>query len=377
MNRHPVATPTRIAALALLTSLAGCSSIENFLLGDKVDYRSQATKSKPLDVPPDLTQLARDARYQVQGGVVSASGQAGTSAGASTAAAAGGSLVAPVELGQMSVERSGNQRWLVVPLPPEKLWPQLRAFWVERGFKLAEDSPETGLMETDWAENKSKIPMDFVRSTLGRMFDSLYSSGERDRFRTRVERTAKGSEIFISHRGMEEVYSGERKESTVWQKRPTDPALESEMLTRLMVKLGAKEDVAAPLVASAPVQADRARLLGGEAAAQLQVDENFDRAWRRVGLALDRSGFTVEDRDRAAGLYYVRYVDPKFAGKEDPNFFQRLFSSGNNDGAPVKYRVLLKGAGDKTVISVQTSQGTPETGDAGKRIVSVLLNEMK
>ena len=129
-----------------------------------------------------------------------------------------------------------------------------------------------------------------------------------------------------------------------------------------------------------PAGTPRARVLAGSNPA-LQVDDGFDRAWRRVGLALDRSGFTVEDRDRKNGLYYVRYVDPKLAGQEEPNFFQKLFTFGDKknaaDATLSRYRIALKTDGDKTTVSVLNNQGAPESTDIGKQIVGVLYNDLK
>jgi outer membrane protein assembly factor BamC len=367
--------------LSLALTFAGCSSVDNFLQGDKVDYKSQSTKTAPLEVPPDLTQLQRDGRYAPAGGSVNASTyQAGGATLTPAAAAAVG--VAPTTLGAMRVVREGNQRWLVVPMPAEQLWPQLREFWTERGFNLVTDNAQAGVMETDWAENRAKIPQDIIRRTVGRVLDTLYDTGERDRYRTRVERSGETSEVYISHRGMTEEYAGDRKETTVWTPRPADPGLEAEFLTMLMVKLGTKEAAAREVIAkaaSAPaVASTRARAVAGQPA--LQVDEGFDRAWRRVGLALDRSGFTVEDRDRAGGLYFVRYVDPKNAATAaEQGFFSKLFSFGKSDaaGAPVRYRIAVKGEGEKTNVTVQNSQGSPEASDVGQRIVSLLVDDLK
>jgi outer membrane protein assembly factor BamC len=355
-------------------ALVACSSVESFLTGDKIDYKSQSSKTAPLDVPPDLTQLARDSRYQPQGGVVSASGlQAGAAA-----AAASAPVVAPNALGDLRIERQGNQRWLVTPLTPEQLWPQLRAFWTERGFNLTLDDAQTGVMETDWAENRGKLPNDGIRKLLGGLLEPLYSTGERDRFRTRIERVAGGSEVYITHRGMEEILQGQFKDAPAWRNRPNDPQLEAEMLVRLMAKLGTKEDVARAQVATpAPTAAARARVLSGEPGATLEYDEAFDRAWRRVGLALDRSGFTVEDRDRSGGLYFVRYVDPKVAAREEPNFFSKLFGSDKGNADLQRFRIALKRAGEKTQVAVQNSQGAPESGEAGQRIVALLVEELK
>ena len=172
------------------------------------------------------------------------------------------------------------------------------------------------------------------------------------------------------------MYTGERKDNTVWTRRDNDPQLESDMLARLMARLGARDEVTAKAaVAAAPEAPARARALAG--AATLEVDEPFDRAWRRVGLALDRGGFTVEDRDRSAGLYYVRYIDPKATATEEPNFFAKLFGAKGPNKDPVRYRVVLKGDGGKTNVAVQTSAGAPESGDVGKAIVSQLVRDLR
>ena len=223
---------------------------------------------------------------------------------------------------------------------------------------------------------KALFPQDAVRRTIGRVFDSLYSTGERDKFRTRVERTAKGSEVYISHRGVEEVYVNQQKDSTVWQPRAADPQLEAAFLSRLMQKLGVAEEAAKTAVANAPAAPTRARMVAGQVST-LQVDDNFDRAWRRVGLALDRGGFTVEDRDRAQGLYFVRYVDPKDVGKGEPGFFAKLFGKTDAAGGPLRYRVQVKGDGDRSTVAVLSAQGAPEAGENGQRIVSLLLEELK
>lgn len=378
---HPK-TPSRArmgpAVAGLLIALSGCTAIENFAGGDRVDYRTAPAKTVPLDIPPDLTQLARDSRFQTPGGSVSAAAfQAGTPATGRAAAPA--PLVAPQALGSIRLERYGTQRWISTPLSPDQLWPQLQAFWKEAGLTLVLDEPAAGLMETAWGENRAKLPEDVIRRTLGRLADALYSTGERDKFHTRVERTATGSEIYVSHRGVVEVATGGRQnETTGWQRRPSDPELEAAMLARMLVKLGLKEEQAKAVtaeVAAAPPA--RARVLEGRPAATLQVDDNFERAWRRVGLALDRSGFTVEDRDRAQGLYFVRYIDPALAGQEEPGFFAKLFGADKSEGGPKKFRISVKGEGNASLVSVLNATGAPENGDVGSRIVKLLVEDLK
>ena len=379
MIRSSIAFPLplawRGAVLVLAITLMGCTTVNDLMAGDKVDYRSAGNRTAGLEVPPDLTQLAHDSRYQQPSGVVNASTFQAPTLVATNAPA----TVALQSAGKLHLERQGNDRWLSSTLTPEQLYPQLRSFWKDNGFVLVQDRPEAGVLETDWAENRAKLPNDAIRRTVGKVFDSAYSTGELDKFRTRIERTANGSDIYITHRGMVEVYVGERKETTVWQPRPADPQLEGEFLSRLMIKLGATEEVAKAAVATTPAGPVHARRVDGTAAT-LQVDDGFDRAWRRVGLALDRSGFTVEDRDRAQGLYFVRYVDPKFAGKQEPGFFSRLFSFGSKKetlGGPARYRVAVTGEGASSTVAVQDAKGAPESGDAGKRIIELLVDDLK
>lgn len=369
-KRPAVAIATTGAVCAATLLLGGCSSIDGLFGGSKVDYRTQAAKTAPLEVPPDLTQLAREGRFRATADTVSASGMQSRAAAVATT-----TQVAPNAVGDIRLERQGNQRWLSVPLPPEQVWPVVKAFWAERGFALEVENAQTGVLETAWTENRTKIPEDFIRRTIGRVFDALYSTGERDRYRTRLERTASGTEVYISHRAMEEVYTSAQKDNTTWRAKPADPQAEAEILSALMVRLGTKEDVARVAMAKATTSAAPSRPTAAAAGAaapvgatSLVVDDDFDRAWRRVGLALDRSGFSVEDRDRAAGLFFVRYVDPALAGKEEPGFLSRWF--GKAEPAPVqRLRVQLKAEGGKTTVTVQNSQGAPETGAAARRII--------
>jgi outer membrane protein assembly factor BamC len=357
----------QIAKLALLTlcaALAACSVLE----GEKIDYKS-AGKGVSLEVPPDLTQLSKDSRYVITGGTVTASGfQVGQ--------AAPGVPTAANTMGDVRIERAGNQRWLVVNRPADQLWGPVRDFWQESGFLLTLDQASLGIMETDWAENRAKLPQDFIRNTLGKIVDSIYSTSERDRFRTRLERTASGgTEIYISHRGMMEVYSNTQKDQTIWQPRPADPELETEFLRRLMVKLGApQEQVRTQTAAAAARSTSRVATVGSTPV--VMIDEGFDRAWRRVGLALDRTGFTVEDRDRNQGTYFVRYVEPS-ADRKDQGFLAKLFKREDPAVAPLKYRINLKSQGESTTVSVLNAAGTPETSVNAQRIVQVIADDLK
>jgi outer membrane protein assembly factor BamC len=381
MSRQPARSkrpqrPALLAACALAALASACSTVEQVTGDRKVDYRSESGKTPGLDIPPDLTRLSRDGRFQSRpDGSVSASAVAAPP----TAASPSTGPVAPSALGDFRVERQGQQRWLVTSRSPEQLWEPIKAFWVERGFTLEVENAQTGVMETGWAENRAKIPEDFIRRTIGRALDGLYSTGERDRFRTRLERTAEGgTEIFITHRGAEEVYTSTAQDRTGWQPRASDPQLEAEFLSKLMVRLGAPEAGAREAVAQAPDRPALARAAAVSDAATLLLPEGFDRAWRRVGLALDRGGFTVEDRDRAAGLYFVRYIDPAAlaVSQREPGLLDRVL--GRKAEARIeRYRVLVKADGANTTVSLQNSQGVAEVGDTARRILGQLASDLR
>jgi len=363
-----------VSALLALSLLAGCSSLREVMDGERVDYKSSGAKGPSLDIPPDLTQLSRETRYVVPGTAVSASSyQVGQPTQAVQTAA--------TSVGDVRIERAGTQRWLVVNSPADKLWGPVRDFWLESGFLLAQDQENLGIMETDFAENRAKLPQDFIRSALGKVFDGLYSTGERDKFRTRLERRPDGgTEIYVSHRGMIEVITGAKAgsssgDSTVWQPRPADPELEAEFLRRLMVKLGVSQEQSKALVAAGATK-QTSRIATVNNLPVVQIDEGFERAWRRVGLALDRTGFTVEDRDRSQGTYFVRYVEP-VANKTEPGFFSKLFSGSPAATPPLKYRIAVKSQGESTTVSVLNAQGAAESSANAQRIVQVIADDLK
>ena len=355
--------------LALASLLSGCSLLQE----DKIDYKS-AAKAPTLEIPPDLTQLRKESRYAIESTSATASGFQNAS---SRLVDAGTAVNA---LGNAKIERQGNQRWLVTTQSADKVWEPLREFWTSNGFVLVTDAPDVGIMETEWAENRAKLPQDFIRRTLGKVLDSLYSTGERDKFRTRVERNAQGGvEIYITHRGMIENYTDVQKDRTIWQPRPSDPELEIEFLRRLMVKLGTTPEAAktATVAASSTETSSQVSSINGQPVIVLQ--DNLDRAWRRTGVALDRSGFTVEDRDRSAGMYFVRYVA---AGTttEPTGLLGRLFTSKKDTPSTLtKYQINLTSSGEnQSTLRVLTASGQPQpSAQDAERILKLIAAELR
>ena len=371
----------KLFVTAAAAVLSGCASDSG------VDYKKAGTLP-PLEVPPDLTSPARDNRYSVPENARSTATLSGYQAERreQPARATGSPVVLP-EIERMRIERAGSQRWLVVQEPPEKLWPVIKEFWQESGFLITMENPEAGVMETDWAETRAEIREGAVRNFLGKILDQFHSTSERDKYRTRLDRApdGQGTEIYISHRGMEELYTTREPTSTTagqtaWQPRPADPELEAEFLRRLMVRLGAKEERAKQLTASAAPQQRADIVKSNDGTERLQVHEPFDRAWRRVGLALDRVGFTVEDRDRQKGLYFVRYADPEVEmGEKDRGFLDRITGWFSNDSKvkAAQYRVQVTQDPNGSQVYVLNKEGAAERSKTAQRILTLLHEQLK
>ena len=387
---------TRISlALAIAVAVSGCSWFNT-----KDDYRGAASRrAQPLEVPPELSRPQAEDRYAIPDPKSQTTYSQYTQRG--NAPAVPGAPDAKTVLPKIEgarLERQGDQRWLVVKGDPAAVWPVAREFWTENGYQLVKEEANAGILETEWYEDKSKIPQDLMRRTVGKVAPNLWSTPRRDKYRTRLEKGSEygTTEIFISNRNVEEIFADANQDRTVWQSRPADKDAEAEMLQKLLVKIGTAQAVAQaeaqakqqgtqvastrPTAASAA--AERNAVLQGN---QLTVNDSFDRAWRRVGLALDRVGFTVEDRDRTKGLFYVRYVDPEKdssapKNRGDEGFFDKLKfwkSDTPKDKLP-QYRVHVADAGSSmSQVVVQNSQGQPDQSNTSKRILSLLYDQLK
>ena len=385
MNSRFASPTVKLSIVVLLATLGACTWTSNMLEGDKLDYKSQATvKVKSLEVPPDLSSLPRDDRYDLPGnaGATTLSSYKQQKSAASSSSS-GPEVIPPIK--EARLERAGGQRWLVVNLTPDQVWPVTKEFWQEQGFLIKTEDQATGIMETDWAENRAKIPQDFIRNTIGKVLDGLYSTGERDKFRTRIERTPDGhSEIYVSHRGAKETLTGVQKDNTIWEPRASDPELEAEFLRRLLVRLGSDKEQAKAVVASGYLTPNsepaRSKLVPGGSGTQPYVElvDPFDRAWRRVGLALDRVGFTVEDRDRNQGVYFVRYVDPNADARDKPGLLSRIFSSSDDRlKQAAQYRIAVRTQSNLTRVTVLDKDGAAVTTDVGGRILALVNDQLK
>lgn len=367
-----------VAALSGLILVSGCAQMRSVLEGDNsVDYKS-VVMTDPLSIPPDMTQAASDPRYRAPAGGTTTFNQfqqAGQQAAARGATAAQ-SAVLPTR-SDMRVLRDGDLRWLSIDMSADKVFSLAADFWSENGFTLDVTDPKAGLLVTNWAENRAKIPESWIRQLLGSVLQGLWDSGTRDKFRTRIERAGNRTEVYISHQHMDEIATGSDGTDIRWVRGKEDPGLNAAMLARMMVFMGEDVDGARKKMAQAVANPQSPKVVTPATdQSVLIISENFDRAWRRVGVALDSGGFAVDDRDRSAGDYYVRYVDSDTGIKrEDPNFLSRLFGAKDPGKAPT-YRIHLDSRGNQTEVTVLNEKGVRDESATAKRLLAVLADKI-
>ena len=370
-------TKIRFLALAAGISVAmvGCSTVDDLLSQDQVDYKS-TVRADPLSLPPDLSDTQINTpQYSVTGNTASA--LAYNESQERTAASNQGLNVLP-EVDGMKVARSGNTRWLQIDADPNLVYPRLISFWNNEGFTINRDNPQAGIIETDWAENRAKIPGNFLRRTLGSIIDMVSDSGERERFTTRLERSGGTTEIYINHQRMIETAMDRDGTTFKWLPAEEDPGLNAVMLSRLMAFLGAEEERAqnavrnAQEIPSSQASSGSSELTSIEGQTALNSALSSDDTWRRVGSSLSRAGFTIDESNLANGTYVVRYLDTDTGEKRQAsNFISRLWGDEGNI-TPVPYTVKITPQAQGSMISVFNKDGQEENTTTGARILQVI-----
>jgi outer membrane protein assembly factor BamC len=415
-----------IVSLLSILALAGCDSIP--FIDTTSDYKS-AGRGKPLEVPPDLTSASASDTYNVPGGTTYSQYSEGQGQQEEQT-----EKILPTS-DSVKMERAGSQRWLVVQAPPEKVWPVVREFWNELGFAVRTENPQTGVMETEWVD-----PSDLTKDKEGNYLDKfqgwldkLNALSSRQKFRTRIDRgmEEETTEIYMSHRSVSDVPDdGKQRVRTVYgevetgyknedfdkkkgskEARAIAEDIDAELLRRLMVRMGVEEQKSHTIMASASTEKRATFEQGKTGNAKLTINDPFDRAWRRVGLALDRIGFVVEDRDRSRGIYYVRYSDIsiddpqsetkkkglldslKFWGddeeekskapapkKEEKGLTDKLkFWGDDKDKAEreKQYRIQIGRGEETSAVTVTDQNGQVDLSPTANRILAMLYDQLK
>ena len=375
-----------LAVFAL--SACGSYNVDDVLPDKSVEYKRETQAERNLEIPPDLTSDRINDRMSVPdnfGGVSTSYSEYITDRqlrGVDGPRRVADGSVLP-ELNDLEIRRDGDLRWLWINAPVEEVWQRITDFWQDNGILLVEQDPTVGIMRTSWLENRAEIKRDIVTNAVRRVFDALYEVGTRDQYRIRLERAPNdATELYLTHFGMEEqvvAEAGGKVTNTIWQPRERDPQLEAEMLRRIMVFLGAADERArAQLAARGQSDVARSQLINTARGVELRIDDRFSRAWRLVGLALDRVGFAVEDRDRSAGIYYVRYNDPSREDADKGWLSGLAFWSDDDDIDKVnRYQVRIGAGTNGTVVRVANEQGERDNSPTALRILTLLQEQVR
>lgn len=375
-----------VLPMALTSLLGGCGGgkLDKILPDERLAYKEAREAGENLELPPDLASGGFDDALDIPpaAGAATYSEYAGERAARQRIAGSG--QVLP-EVSGVALKRTGDKRWLEIDATPQAVWPEVVAFWRQQGILLEEQDPAIGVMKTDWLENRAEIRDDIVTRTLRTVADGLYSTSTRDQYRVRIDRGPQPSttEVYLTHRMMEERLVrntvGEGA-TTVWEPAASDPEKEAAMLRRLMLYLGVSDRRAEQMLAggtSAAADAPRARLVRAGAGSVLVVPAEYRRAWRQIGLALDRTGFAVEDRDRSAGVFFVRYDDPQ-RGQQKQGILSRIaFWQGGDQDSVQQYQVRLEEQDGETRVTVHDADGTRDTSATAERILGLLEEQMR
>lgn len=362
-----------ILVLLLVGGASGCS-----LSGEKQE--SPGKLRETLEVPPDL---ARPQSGELATGVPSGTAVYSAISGktpettqaesAATAALSPASTPAPAPAGKpgIKLERDGAQRWLVVQDTPDRVATRVRSYLVSQNMKLAVDDPKSGIFETEWEERKVNLG----QNTFTRILSSMQSTGLRDKYRIRIEagQVTGTSEVYVSHQGLEEiVINAPSGPSSTWQPRATDLHAEAQLLSGLMTTLGLSEQEAKEQIGKTVTSGGAVKNKDG----LLLPQQDLDQAWRRVGQALDRSSFVIEDRDRHLGIYYV--YDKSNAGAKRNSLFGGWLKLGENTEVfEDRFQVVLKAVEGGTSLQVLDVKGQHTESKNGEQLFVYLQKQLQ
>lgn len=366
---------------AFITVIAGCGSSDK-KDRPKTEYYGSVMRSGGLEIPPDLTQTDPDQNITLPAGADSSNGQA--SSGQQGGVLSNRRVLA--EPSNVTLMRDEDQRWLIVSAEPDIIWPELVEYWTKDGIELVINSPESGVIETEWLINYADFTSSFGKVFRG-ILNKVTESGRRDKYRISIDYGVEPgtTEVYVAHRGMEEIALGPTRTQIPdykWVKRPSDPSLELAIMRQIMVYLGVDEDEADSMAEQdLPEEVDKARLLIDDVDEPVLVlDDTFPRAWQRVGLALDRSGYIVVGRNRQQGGYLIELANPDLIEEKKDGFFSRLFKRDKQDVEEILYKAqvrLVPQKDDKTLIAIATEEGLHDSSETAISLLQQLYDQLK
>lgn len=332
-----------ISLAILLATVTGCNSLPALdqVVPDNTQKYRKAETMPPLDVPPDLS------TSRINDDIAGKSNSSATYSEFEEAAnnpLATKYNITPETKPTLSGE--GDKRHLIVQGDREQTWQRLLDFWSEKGVEVSRKDIRIGLMDTATVD------------------------GEDYAYRVRMERgdSSKQQHIYVGAAGFD-----------------TNATKDEAMLRQLADYLGVlQQEQQAKVEAQKQSQPQQQTVnvmliddIGGQQA--LMVEQDFSDVWGRVGRVLDSKGFSVEDRDRSRGHYYVHYIDPfNEAEKEEGGLLSSLaFWRDDDEKSPGEYYYIkLISDAEKTKIIILDSEEVRTSSPTAKRLLGLMQEQL-
>jgi len=265
----------------------------------------------------------------------------------------------------VELQSEGSLYWLRFDKDADALWPMLKNFWSNEGITLKKEEPLLGYMETDWTE-------DLLVERFLSILLSDQAPKRNERFRLRVERLPDdgGTRVFINHSAYGILYD---EEAVYTGYLPASPQLEIEMLSRLALYSGARDEQADQMVSTFSVRELKAERINADRY-DIRVAGSMDFVRRKLIRVLDRMDARVDD-ETVGKLVAVFNRTPEFVDENagwDIDDNSDLEESGFGDyqasifgrDQPEKLAYLFDLAEKKTSIVISISSA-PDNTDEG------------
>ncbi len=293
----------RVAVIAMTSALSACSMLPDLseTFPDRSKYYLEAREMAELKLPEGMTRSSLNDLYvlpdAVDGPLMAEEDQLMPKP-----------LVASDAEQFVRVQALDGESWIVMELSTGQAWPRVRAFFEGNRLPLQQVDGQAGVLETNWLTSKTDP-----------------SVVERYQIAVQPGVQPATAEIHVQQKAS----SRDDMETIVLDWDTVSDASERERwmvmeLANYLVQDSSSASVS--LLAQGISEASRVKVVeeaGMPAFIELQL--GFDRAWAAMTLALKKTQFEVDDRNRSQGRYFMTYKP--VASEEDgqSGFWSSLF----------------------------------------------------
>jgi len=333
------------SALALvISSTSGCGWLwgENGYFRDRGNDYLEATQTAPMQLPPGVqTDKRLDPLLPIPRNVADDNAKASEFEVPRPLP-----LQVAAQASDFSLQRSGDNRWILAQRAPAEVWPIAHQFFEDNGFRIAEDRPQTGEFTTTWQR-----------------FDELSASMAQ---RLSVERP------------------GGSTSEPDFPARSVNTGLDSILVDQMLASMtrDSERGGSVSLVAARDFDAPSRVAMSEDGSGNpvLNVGADLDRAWSSVGRALEQGQWRIEDINRSLGLYYINLAESAQRADDKPGFFSRVFGNAPSkeeiEARAERYQVRLSKVGDTVQVTVEKNINTVAPADVARRVLGVIQDNL-